>query len=157
MSDDQKDVTPRAEVLREAEQLIVGDRNDTYGTPTQNFTNIADLWNVQFRHLLKDGAKFTPADIALALIQVKMARTIAQPKRDNFVDIAGYAACGYETTVEPDPEPVLGVVHPPLDFSGFVFTDPDSDRYTTENAEHLIAVFDLAGSGDAPHECGPCC
>lgn len=99
------EVTPRAEVLREAETLITGDRNHTYGTPTQNFTNIAALWNVQFAHLLKDDAEFTATDVALAQIHVKMGRMVAQPKRDNFVDIAGYSACGYETTIEPEPEP----------------------------------------------------
>jgi hypothetical protein len=88
--------TPRSEVLREAEQLITGDRNQTYGDPTENFQNIADQWTVQFRHLLKDGARFTPAHVAQGQILVKTSRMIAQPKRDNYVDIAGYAACGWE-------------------------------------------------------------
>jgi hypothetical protein len=89
-------VPPRAAVLREAEGLITGDRNKSYGSPTENFTNIADLWNVQFRHKLQDGQRFTPTDVATAMIHVKQARLIAQPKRDNFVDIAGYAGCGWE-------------------------------------------------------------
>ena len=93
---DQEDVTPRAEVLREAESLITGDRNETYGTPTQNFTNIAEFWNTQFAHMLQPGARFTPQDVAIAMVHVKLARMIAQPKRDNWVDLAGYAACGYE-------------------------------------------------------------
>lgn len=91
------DVPPRAAVLREAEGLITGDRNQSYGTPTQNFTNIAELWSIQFQDLLKDGAKFTAAQVAQAQIHVKMARMIAQPKRDNYVDVAGYAGCGWES------------------------------------------------------------
>lgn len=86
----------RGALLREAEGLITGDRNKSYGSPTQNFTNIADLWNVQFRHKLVEGQRFTATDVAIAMIHVKQARLIAQPKRDNFVDIAGYAACGWE-------------------------------------------------------------
>lgn len=97
---EQPDVTIRGALLREAEGLITGDRNKSYGSPTENFTNIADLWNVQFRHKLKDGDKFTPVDVAVAMIHVKQARLVAQPKRDNFTDIAGYAACGWEAQSE---------------------------------------------------------
>lgn len=94
------EISPRASVLREAEALITGDRNKAYGSPTENFANIAALWNVQFGHKLKDGEAFSPEDTALAMIHVKMARIIAQPKRDNWTDIAGYAACGYEASEE---------------------------------------------------------
>lgn len=97
---DAEDVSPRAALLREAEILVTGDRNKSYGSPTENFANIADLWNVQFKHKLVDGAKFTPTDVAVAMIHVKQARLIAQPKRDNFTDIAGYAACGWEAEAE---------------------------------------------------------
>jgi hypothetical protein len=34
------------------------------------------------------------------MIGLKLARITAQPKRDNWTDIAGYAACGYEAGVE---------------------------------------------------------
>lgn len=83
-------------MLEEAANLIDGARNETYGTPTQNFTNIAEMWNTRFSHLLKDGAKFTPSDVADAMILLKMSRNIAGKKRDNYVDVAGYAGCGWE-------------------------------------------------------------
>ena len=92
---------PRAQLLHEAARLITGDRNITYGSPTQNFTNISHLWNARFGHMLREGEKFTAADVADAMILVKVARNIADQKRDNWLDIAGYAACGYETTLEP--------------------------------------------------------
>ena len=92
----------RVEVLFEAASLIDGDRNVTYGTPTQNFTNIADLWTTRFKHLLKDDVKFTAADVADAQVLVKVARNIAQVKRDNYVDIAGYAGCGWEAALDGD-------------------------------------------------------
>lgn len=86
--------TVRGDVLLEAKQLIEGDRNITYGEPTQNFTNIAGMWNILFAHKLNE--PFTPRDVAQAMIALKQCRTITQPKRDNFVDIAGYAAIGWE-------------------------------------------------------------
>lgn len=96
-NDDLPSDSPRAKVLQEAESLITGDRNASYGTPTQNFQNTADLLNVQFGHKLKE--RLTATDVAMIMIQLKMARLIASPnKRDNWVDLAGYAACGFETT-----------------------------------------------------------
>lgn len=90
-------VAPRAGVLREAEQLITGDRNVHYGEPTDNFRNIGELWTTRIRHKLKDGEVLTGADVADFQMLVKLARNIAQTKRDNYVDIAGYAGCGYES------------------------------------------------------------
>jgi hypothetical protein len=84
--------------------LIDGDRNKSYGTPTQNFSNIAELWNVRFAHLLQDGKKFNASDVADAMILLKVARNIASKKRDGWVDIAGYAGCGYEAMLEEDKE-----------------------------------------------------
>lgn len=93
------ELPPRADILREAETLITGDRNKSYGSPTQNFQNTADLWNVQFGHMLKDGQAFTATHVAQAMAQLKLARMIASPKRDNWADLVGYAACGYECDV----------------------------------------------------------
>lgn len=91
---------PRALVLREAERLTTGDRNVTYGSPTANFENTADLWTVLLQPLLKEGARLEPRHVADLMVALKLARNMTVPKRDNFVDIAGYAACGYETTVD---------------------------------------------------------
>jgi hypothetical protein len=93
-------VPPRSTLLFEAEGLITGDRNASYGSPTENFQNTADLWTTQFKHLLKDGARFTAAHIAQGMMQLKLARMVAQPKRDNYLDLAGYAACGWECEEE---------------------------------------------------------
>lgn len=94
--------SPREVVLDDAKELIVGDRNKTYGSPTENFQNTADIWNVLLGHKLQEGQRITSTEVATLMIALKLARTIAQPKRDNFVDMAGYAACGWETqdTVE---------------------------------------------------------
>lgn len=94
------EVSPRASVLREAESLITGDRNKAYGSPTQNFTNTAEIWTALLRHKLKDGETIAPAEVASLMIGLKLARTVGEPKRDNWVDMAGYAGCGYEASEE---------------------------------------------------------
>lgn len=96
----EEDEPYRAQVLEEAKGLITGDRNKSYGSPTQNFSNTADLWNVQFGHKFREGEQFTASDVAQAQILLKMARMIAGPKRDHWVDVAGYAGCGAECEVE---------------------------------------------------------
>jgi len=91
-----KPVPARAEILREAERLITGDRNRTYGEPMENFENIARLFNTFLRYKLKDGAEITPGDTAGLMILVKLAREMSGPTEDNKLDIAGYAACWAE-------------------------------------------------------------
>jgi len=90
------EVPARAQVLREAEKLITGDRNQHYGEPMDNFKNIASFWNTFLKHKLKDDEKITPGDTAALMILVKVAREIAGGKEDNKVDLAGYAACWAE-------------------------------------------------------------
>lgn len=99
-----RQVTPRERVLFEAAELITGDRNKTYGSPTQNFQNTADIWNVVVGHKLNQ--KLTATDVANLMIGLKLARMVADPQRDNFVDIAGYAGCGWETVEEAVPQPI---------------------------------------------------
>lgn len=88
--------TPRGTVLADATDLIHGDRNRHYGAPTENFDRIAAFWNIQLANKLKPGASVSAGDVADLMIAVKLARQVNQPKRDNAVDIAGYAACGWE-------------------------------------------------------------
>lgn len=92
--------TPREGVLSEAVTLITGDRNQTYGSPTQNFTDTANVWNTILRRKLKDGESIEPGEVAAMMVGLKLVRMVAQPKRDNWVDIAGYAGCGYEADVD---------------------------------------------------------
>lgn len=93
-------LTPRAELLREAERLITGERNATYGSPTQNFQDTAAIWTVQLGHKLKEGEVIDPGEVAALMIGLKLARIKASPKRDNWADIAGYSGCGFEADIE---------------------------------------------------------
>lgn len=84
----------RQDILTEAARCVCTDREQQYGAPEDNFAIIAELWNA---YLCKD--LITPLsskDIALLMILLKVARAKAGSKADNYIDIAGYAACGGE-------------------------------------------------------------
>ena len=85
-------VAPRVEALREAARIISGDRDAQYGGPEENFTRIATVWTMLF------GREFTTEDVAMAMIGLKMARYASNSgfQPDTWIDIAGYAGCGYE-------------------------------------------------------------
>ena len=106
---DEQDVSPRESALREAISLITGDRNAQYGPPTQDFQRTADLLSaLGFRfceYNTPSGAplyrELTASDVAIIMIELKMSRIIqSRGKRDSWVDLAGYAGCGYECTIE---------------------------------------------------------
>jgi hypothetical protein len=73
-------------ILQEADRLVNGDRNKDYGHPADDFGRCAKLWSVVL------GCDVSPEQAALCMILVKVSRQINKPKRDNLVDIAGYAA-----------------------------------------------------------------
>lgn len=90
---EEKTVELRVEALREAAMIISSDRNKSYGGPEENFDRIAKLWTMLF------GVEFSHEDVAMAMIAVKMARYMNRDsgfQRDTWIDIAGYAGCGYE-------------------------------------------------------------
>lgn len=90
----------RAEILKAAERCVCTDRNQQYGEPEDNFRIIAALWNV---YLFGRGAKaqLNPADIGAMMALFKLGRiATGGNKADNFVDLAGYAACAGEISTE---------------------------------------------------------
>lgn len=91
-------VSQRASLLREAESLVDGERNIQYGSPSQDFERTAALWTAYL-----DGKRYLEAhDVAVMMILLKASRLRWSPtKRDSWVDVAGYAACGWDTVEEP--------------------------------------------------------
>ena len=82
----------RAECLDAAAQCVLKDRQNQYGGPENNFERIAQMWN---GYLGTNSIK--PWDVAAMMGMLKMARARFNPKyADNWVDLAGYAACGIE-------------------------------------------------------------
>ena len=87
-----KTYNARSALLATAEQVVNDQREDEYSPPGQSFGTIAALWTAVF------GREFTTTDVALAMALVKAARLAANPQHvDSWIDLAGYAACGFET------------------------------------------------------------
>lgn len=74
-------------ILLEAQRLVYGDRGEDYGHPLDDFTRAANIWQVIL------GVPVTAEQVGLCMVGVKLAREINRPKRDNRVDMAGYALC----------------------------------------------------------------
>ena len=53
------------------------------------------MWTALFKENLKDGKVFEPFHVAQFMILIKMSRQLHQRKADNWVDVAGYARCGW--------------------------------------------------------------
>lgn len=94
--DTKMDKSRRQLVLEEAIEYITKDRNTSYGTPEQNFQLIASLWTTYLEKTIQ------PHDVAVLMTLLKIARLKTSPtNRDNWVDLAGYAACGEEVAKAP--------------------------------------------------------
>jgi len=79
-------------VLKEANAIIYGDREKTYGHPAKNLETIAVMWNA-YLNAKTSGNSISAKDVAGLMMLVKVARFANDPThRDNLVDICGYAA-----------------------------------------------------------------
>lgn len=87
---------PREEVLDGAREAVLKSRNADYGPPDQDFTRSADLLTALFKSKLKERERFGASDIAKIMILLKLSRSTWSSKLDNWLDIAGYSACGWE-------------------------------------------------------------
>ena len=96
MTDNSKEINTeqplRVEALREAARIISVDRNKKYGGPEQNFERTARIWSVIL------GIPINNEQVAMMMVGLKMARFAhgAGFQPDTWIDIAGYAGCGYE-------------------------------------------------------------
>lgn len=81
----------RDDILREAAQAVTVDRAATHGDMEDNFSNIAQIWSVRL------GKTVTTEQVAIMMVDLKTVRAWGNPGHmDNWVDMAGYAACGGE-------------------------------------------------------------
>ena len=91
-----KERTTRKSVLDDAEKCVCGDRENEYGSPEDNFRTIANLW-IDYLSAKADVLDIEPHDVAAMLALLKIARIASgHGKADNWIDLAGYAACGGE-------------------------------------------------------------
>jgi hypothetical protein len=69
-------------------QRILQERQLHYGPPEENLVRIAKRWSLTL------GQEITPQQVALCMMDVKLARLSHDPEhRDSIMDVAGYAAC----------------------------------------------------------------
>lgn len=86
----------RTEILNEAATIVSGNRDKRYGKPEESFDAITNLWNA---YLIAKGAQpvLVPEDAGIMLALLKIARiATGKAHADNFIDLAGYAACAGE-------------------------------------------------------------
>lgn len=107
MSEDR--YTRREEILHGATIAVTQQRNNTYGPPTQDFDRTARILNaIGFRIVDSTGEPLPISSHHIAIIQiaVKLSRLTWSPThRDSWIDVAGYAACGFECAMEGLSEP----------------------------------------------------
>lgn len=66
---------------------VLEERRDDYGDPAEQFRAIADRWSITL------GTPITPSQVALCMIDLKLARLAYDPGHiDSMVDVIGYAA-----------------------------------------------------------------
>lgn len=76
----------RITVCDEARAAVYGPRNKDYGSVTDNFGMTAKMWSAIL------GVSVSAKDVGLCMVALKVSREKFCSKRDNLVDIAGYAA-----------------------------------------------------------------
>ena len=104
----------RDEILAAAQKCVCGDREQDYGSPERSFEMIATLWGPYLEakcleakclevttgdndHPSRPVLVIGPEDVAAMMCLFKIARiATGHGKADNWIDLAGYAACGGE-------------------------------------------------------------
>ena len=90
----------RKETLDAAMQAVCTNRENQYGPPEDTFAVIAEYWEVYLRTKcvgIGSDVCLCADDVAAMMALLKMGRiTCGRTHDDNFVDLAGYAACAAE-------------------------------------------------------------
>jgi hypothetical protein len=73
-------------ILLEAEALVNGERQSAYGPVKVDFGRTAGIFNAIVEHEAMDAVSGV-----LFMIAVKLSREMHKHKRDNLVDLCGYA------------------------------------------------------------------
>lgn len=91
-------ITQRERCLDEAKRIVCTDRNEQYGEPENNFNVISKYWAAYLNSKYKVGVPLDSGDVAHMMVLFKMGRitTAKAYKEDNYIDLAGYAACAME-------------------------------------------------------------
>ena len=86
-----KENVMKRELLEEAANIVEGQRKEDYGETYKSFERISNLWSAYL------SCPISPSDVTAMMIMLKISRAKQTPThKDSWVDMAGYAACGYE-------------------------------------------------------------
>lgn len=87
----------RQEILKAAAEIVTVDREQQYGKPEDNFAIIAAFWQTYLGH------QISAQDVAAMMALLKIARiSTGKYKPDNYIDLAGYAACAGEIAAKTE-------------------------------------------------------
>ena len=90
----------RESLLNRAIECVCGEREQDYGSPEDNFSLIAELWESYINRRCVPpnvGICIVAEDVAVMMALLKIARiATGTATDDSWVDLAGYAACGGE-------------------------------------------------------------
>lgn len=80
------------ELMLKYAATILAERRRAYGDPAVSMDAIARRWSITLGHPV------TPAQVALCMIDLKLARLAHDPKhQDSALDVIGYSALLHET------------------------------------------------------------
>lgn len=91
-STDQTDEDIRVNILQEADNIVNGDRQKFYGHPSDNHGCTALMWSGYLSRRYNMKIELDVRDVCWLNALQKISRDANAPKRDNLVDVAGYAA-----------------------------------------------------------------
>ncbi len=75
-------------ILERAQEIIYGDRNDSYGPFEVEARKLADMWSAYL------GFQLSPEDVPAMMVLLKLSRlSNDNTHTDSWLDIAGYAGC----------------------------------------------------------------
>ena len=89
----------RSFFLKEVEELIFNDLNESYGQPYENMDSTAKMMQAYLGN--RTGESITASDVAIFGVILKLGRLRHDPKHlDSLKDIAGYTAIAYECVMK---------------------------------------------------------
>lgn len=90
------------EILETARNVVGGDRAEKHGDMLETHELIAEYWNM-YLVTRKDVGKISARDVAIMMLLLKIARSQnGKYNADDYVDMAGYAACAAQIEGESE-------------------------------------------------------
>lgn len=77
----------RSVFAAKADEVVYGDREETYDDPNRNFRRIAQAWSAVTPY------EFTPRMVAIMMATMKLVREGHKHTDDNVIDAHGYLMC----------------------------------------------------------------